>query len=309
MIHSTSAESQQRKLIMSARTLLVTGASGHLGHRVVELLLARGSGDQIVAGSRKPESLADLVAKGAQARAVDFEQSPEELAKSFAGVDRLLIVSTDAVDRPGHRLEQHERAVAAAKAAGVKHILYTSMVRPAQANPALLAIDHRGTESAVVHSGIPYTLLRNNWYLENLLGDFAGARATGVLATAIGSGRAAFVSREDCAAAAAGALASQEEKSSVREISGPELLGLSEIAAALSELGKEVKPKAISEVERAASLEAIGLPAGFAAVLANSDTAIAQGWFAVLSDDVRTLSGSAPRDLRSFLRDHRAELG
>jgi len=161
----------------------------------------------------------------------------------------------------------------------------------------------------VVHSGIPYTLLRNNWYLENLLGDFAGARATGVLATAIGSGRAAFVSREDCAAAAAGALASQEKKSSVREISGPELLGLSEIAAALSELGKEVKPKAISEAERTASLEAIGLPAGFAAVLANSDAAIAQGWFAVLSDDVRTLSGSAPRDLRTFLRDHRAELG
>jgi NAD(P)H dehydrogenase (quinone) len=199
--------------------------------------------------------------------------------------------------------------VAAAKAAGVKHLLYTSMVRPSLANPALLAIDHRGTESAVVHSGIPYTLLRNNWYLENLLGGFVGACASGVLSEATGSGRAAYVSREDCAAAAAGALAAQEEKSSVREISGPELLSLSDIAAALSELGRTVEARPVDEATRIAQLEAVGVPSGFATVLANSELAISQGWFAVLSDDVRTLSGRAPRDLRTFLRDHRTELG
>src|ERR1700679_2237414 len=96
-------------------TLFVTGASGHLGRRVVELLLEKGTG-RIVAGTRKPEKLADLAARGVVVRQADVED-PQGLAGALAGVDGVLIVSTDAIDRPGRRLAQHRAAVAAAVSA------------------------------------------------------------------------------------------------------------------------------------------------------------------------------------------------
>lgn len=289
---------------MSTRTLLVTGASGHLGRAVVEALFASGTADRVVAGSRRPETLADLAARGVEARRVDFDDDVAALAKAFAGVDRLLIVSTDALDRPGHRLEQHLRAIEAAKRAGVGHILYTSMSRPHAANPMWLAPDHRGTEEAIAASGIPYTILRHNWYFENIAGSIAHAVAAGVWSDAVGEGRVAYVARRDCALADAAALASGETASSIRDVTGPELLSGSDIARILSERsGKTLSYAPVDETSRVAALAAAGLPEGFAAFIANSETGMAQGWLAVQTDDVRHLTGSAAQSFRDFVRD------
>lgn len=288
---------------MSARTLLVTGAAGQLGRQAIAHLLAHAQGDHIVAGTRNPEKLQDLAAQGVEIRKVDFDHSPAELAQAFAGVDRLLIVSTDALDRPGHRLEQHQRAVQAAQIAKVQHLLYTSMVRPDPANPALLAFDHRGTEKAIQDSGLPFTILRNNWYSENLLDALPYAVAAGALSDATGTGRAAYVSRADCARAAAAALASSESRSSIRDISGPELLNLGDMAKILSTIsGKPITAVPVDVGTRTTQLQAAGLPAGFAQVLANSEHAISLGWFAILSDDVRTLTGQAPTPFAELAR-------
>lgn len=288
---------------MSARTLLVTGAAGQLGRQAITHLLSHAPGSRIVAGTRHPETLQDLAAKGVEVRHVDFDMAPEELAQAFAGVDRLLIVSTDALDRPGHRLEQHQRAIKAAVQAKVGHILYTSMVRPNPANTALLAFDHRGTEEAIVASGLPYTILRNNWYIDNLLDALPYAVAAGSLSDATAKGRAAYVARADCARAAAAALASTENLSSIRDISGPELLSLADMARVLSDLsGKTISPAPIDAQTRSAQLEAAGLPAGFAHVLTNAEEAIAQGWFAILSDDVLNLTGQAPTSFATLAR-------
>lgn len=289
---------------MSARTLLVTGASGHLGRAVVEALLASDTADRIVAGTRRPETLADLSARGVEARRVDFDDDVATLAKAFAGVDRLLIVSTDALDRPGHRREQHVRAVEAAKHAGVRHLLYTSVSRPHPANPMWLALDHRGTEEAIAASGIPYTILRHNWYFENIAGSIPHAVASGVWSDAVGSGRVGYVARRDCALADAAALASTGTESSVRDVTGPELLSGSDIARILSELsGKAVAYAPVDETSRVAALSAAGLPEGFAAFIANSEAGMAQGWLAVQTDDVRHLAGSSPWSLREFARE------
>jgi NAD(P)H dehydrogenase (quinone) len=158
------------------RTLFVTGASGHLGRRVVELLLEKDAG-KIVAGTRKPEKLADLEARGVVVRQADFED-PQGLEAALAGVDRVLIISTDAIDRPGRRLAQHRAAVAAAVSAGVKHAVYTSMPNP-ETSPVVFAPDHLGTEQALKASGVSHMILRMCWYADFLIPTLAPAVASG----------------------------------------------------------------------------------------------------------------------------------
>src|SRR4051794_23190970 len=167
----------RRKPMDKNRTLLVTGASGQLGRRVVELLLDAKAGT-VIAATRDPAKVADLAARGAVVRKADFEDEAS-LAEAFAGVDRLLLVSTDAVDRPGRRIAQHEAAVRAAVRAGVKHIVYTSMPNPGVDSPVSIAVDHRKTEEAITATSLGFTILRNNLYTDLLLQSLPRAVATG----------------------------------------------------------------------------------------------------------------------------------
>ncbi|MEO5728244.1 MAG: NAD(P)H-binding protein, partial [Byssovorax sp.] len=144
------------------QTLLVTGASGQLGRRVVELLLEAKAGT-VVAATRDPAKLADLAARGVLVRKADFDDEGS-LAEAFAGVDRLLLISTDSLVRPGHRLAQHQAAVRAAVSAGVGHIVYTSFTNPGVESPITVAPDHRLTEEAIAATKLGFTILRNNLY-------------------------------------------------------------------------------------------------------------------------------------------------
>src|SRR5690606_37976520 len=162
-------------------SLLVTGASGHLGRAIVEELLARGA-TGVIAGSRRPEAVADLAGKGAAVRAVDFD-APAGLAAAFAGVERLLIVSTDGI---GKRVTQQKAAIDAAVAAGVRHVIYTS-APAARPNPdAGLGAEHFWTEQALAASGLDFTILRNHMYAENNLADAAQVVASGQLFGLVG---------------------------------------------------------------------------------------------------------------------------
>lgn len=287
---------------MSAPSLLVTGASGKLGRATLEHLLARGI-TGIVATTRKPEALAEFSARGVQVRAADFDD-PASLDVAFRGVERLLIVSTDALDRPGHRFEQHRTAIDAAVRAGVKHVLYTSVVRADdEASPLLLGFDHRLTEQALRESPLGFTVLRNNWYAENLEGDLRHGLAAGTMAMASGEGKVGWVLRDDCARAAAWALADGFEGRRVLDVTGPQALSLAEVAAALSEVsGKAIAAVSVPPEVRKGILVGVGLPEGFAEILVNSEVAMAQGWLATAPGDVSSLTGQPPRPLAEYLR-------
>ncbi|WP_455565924.1 NAD(P)H-binding protein [Nocardiopsis gilva] len=151
--------------------IVVSGASGQLGRRTVELLKERGDASSIVALSRTPEKIADL---GVTARAADFDD-PHSLVKAFDGAERLLIISTDQLDGEGTRVRQHGNAIEAAAKAGVGHVLYTSIVEAsAQGNPSLLVPDHLATEKLLAESGLAYTVLRNSLYSELPVGTCGG---------------------------------------------------------------------------------------------------------------------------------------
>jgi NAD(P)H dehydrogenase (quinone) len=290
-------------------TLLVSGAAGHLGERVVAHLLGaeKVPASRIVAATRTPGKLASLTAKGVAVRRLDFED-PTTLASALEGVERMLIISTDAIDRPGRRLAQHRAAVEAAKAAGVGHIVYTSMPNP-ETSLVTFAPDHLGTERALAASGLGWTVLRMNWYMENLLGSLPPALAMGKWYTAAGEGRVGYVSREDCARAAAAALAASDRGNSRLDVTGPQALSVSEIAAiARSVASKPLEVVQQTDEQRQQALGAAGLPPPIVALVVSVEASIRAGKLDAASDTVEKLTGRPPKALAAFLTEHRETL-
>ncbi|WP_433831934.1 SDR family oxidoreductase [Actinoplanes sp. CA-015351] len=252
-------------------TIAVTGATGQLGRLVVDALIARGAepGD-IVAAVRDTAKAAGLTALGVQVRLADYDR-PETLEAAFAGVDRLLLVSGNAV---GQRVPQHTAVIEAAKAAGVGFIAYTSILR-ADSTPIGLAPEHLATEQAIAATGIPHALLRNGWYTENYAGSIAGALHTGAIAGSAGEGRIAAATRADYAEAAAAVLLSGE--AGVYELGG-EAFTMAELAAEVAkQSGKDVAYTDLPVADYQQVLVGVGLPEGYAGLLADTDAKIVDG--------------------------------
>lgn len=285
-------------------TILITGGSGRLARRVLELLLEQGAGP-LIATTRQPENLSELAARGVAVRQADFMQPEEELATVFRGAQKMLLVSTNTLEAWGKRFELHERAIRAAVEAGIRHIVYTSLAFPYPASPVPLARDHYDTENLLREIGVEYTFLRNNIYTESLLYTLPEAVRSGTLRAAAGNGRAAYVTREDCARAAAGALLRGETRCSY-EISGPEALSFSDLAEIASRLSGRT---AVYEPQDADAFRQLLLGSGMEPMLAELwvgfDRAIAEGLMDLVTRDVERLSGRPPRRVEDFLIEHR----
>lgn len=289
-------------------TLLVTGATGQLGKLVLDQLLGSGvEPARIIATSRDTAKLADYTAKGVQARVADFDD-PASLDKAFAGAERILIISTDALDRPGKRLKQHLAAVTAAKKAGAKHILYTSMPSP-ETSVIPFAPDHLGTENAIKATGIPYTILRNGWYMENLFMALPHALETGQWYSSSGEGRLAHIARADAAKAAAAALASAVNESRTYTLTGGEQRSTDEIATLVAKAtGKRLDVVHISDEALAGGLKGAGLPDFLIPIVVSFDANTREGHINMVTNDVTSLTGATPVKLGAFLEASKARL-
>lgn len=288
-------------------TLLVTGASGHLGRRVLELLLETHKGT-IIAATRTPEKLVDFNQRGVIVRYADFEDQAS-LLQAFKGVDRLLLISTDALDVPGRRLNQHRNAIKAAEQAGVSHVVYTSIINPSPDSPVFVAPDHRGTEEALAATKMGWTALRENIYTEMLLMSLAQAVQTGKLVNAIGDGKAAYITREDCAHAAVTALTSSFEGRRTLDITGPEAVSQYEVAAIASKItGQEISYFPVPLEGLIQNMVAGGLPRPLAEGYASFDAAITQDKFSAVANTVKDLTGRKPISVADFLSTHRDAL-
>ncbi len=290
-------------------TLLVTGAAGKLGQSVVNHLLETykvAPGD-IVAATRSPEKLGTLAAKGVVTRKADFDDAAG-LVSAFTGIDRLLIISTDSLDTPGKRLAQHKAAIEAAKAAGVKHILYTSMPNPDK-SLVTFAPDHLGTENAIKASGIGYTILRDAWYLDNFMMSLPHNLQGGKWYTATSGGKAPYISREDCALAIAAALASSDTESKTYTLTGSTSYSITDVASTVSAItGRPLEVIDVTDEQLAAGMAGAGLPPFLVDMLVSADANIRAGNFDGLTADFTTLTGKVPQTLRSFFEERKAEL-
>lgn len=287
-------------------TLLITGASGQLGRRVVELLITAQAGN-IIAATRTPEKLSDFEKQGVTIRQADFDD-PDSLVTAFTGVDRLLLISTDAVGEPGRRIKQHINAVNAAEKAGVKHVIYTSLMNPVD-SPVTLAPDHVATENALFASKLGWTILRNNIYADGQIASLQRAIQSGQLIKAAGDGKTAYVTREDCARIAAAVLADDFEENRILDVSGSEAVTQAQLAQLASQLsGKQVSYVPITVEAMVSGMESAGLPKIIAELVASFDDGIAQGKFEDVTNVIEDLTGQKPSSITDFITANREHL-
>jgi len=267
--------------------IAITGASGHLGRLVVEGLLKEVPANQIVAAVRSPEKAEDLRESGVQVREADYDR-PETLVEAFQGVEKLLLVSAVV---PGKRLEQHKRAIDAARQAGVKLIAYTSILR-ADTSALALAREHRETEEYLKNSGLDFVLLRNAWYLENDTGGLASALAQGTLIGSSGQGRFASASRADYAGAAVAVLTQPGHANKVYELAGDHSFSMTEFAAEVSrQTGQRVVYNDLPPADFAAALQSFGLPQMIVDVVVDASAKASKGELDSSSRDLSRLLG------------------
>jgi NAD(P)H dehydrogenase (quinone) len=269
-------------------TIAITGATGQLGRLAIAALKARGQSP--IALVRDPAKAADL---GVEARAFDYKASAT-LAPALQGVTTLVLISSNDFD---DRAGQHRNVIAAAKAAGVTRILYTSLLNATQ-SPMLLAADHKATEEAILASGLTYTILRNGWYTENHTGSLGGAIAAGAMIGSAGAGRFSSAARADYADAIAATAATSGHDNAIYELAGDTAYTYADMAAEVSRLtGKTIPYNDLPPETYAGILQSFGLPEGFAHVLADSDVQAGKG---ALFNDSRTLSRLIGRPTTPF---------
>lgn len=261
----------------------ITGATGQLGRLVIDALLRTVPAGRIVAAVRDPAKARDLAGRGVIVREADYNR-PETLATAFAGVEKLLLISSNEV---AGRLPQHRAVIEAAARAGVSLIAYTSLLR-ADTSPARLAVEHRQTEEVIAACGLPAVILRNGWYTENHLLALPAVLEHGAFVGAAKDGRFSSAARQDYAEAAAVVLTSDRHAGKIYELAADQAFTIAELAAEVSrQSGKTVAyndlpPDAFEEV-----LTGAGLPADLAALLADADVAASRG---ALFDDGGALS-------------------
>ncbi|MEU0313388.1 SDR family oxidoreductase [Nocardioides sp. NPDC006273] len=279
-------------------TIAITGASGQLGRLVADQLLDTVDSAEVVLLTRDPAKLADYAERGADVRAADFDKS-NELVDAFAGVERVLLISTDVV---GTRVEGHIAAIEAAVKAGVRHMAYTSVSEPTADNPAGVVADHAATEEALRESGLAWTMLRNNLYADMQVDSVAQAASSGQLVTNVGDGGAAYVTRADCAAVAVGVLTGEGHEGKSYDVTGPRAYTAADLAElAGQQSGKPVEVVQVDDEAYTAGLLSAGVPDFLAPLLTSFGTATRLGKLATVTDVVERVGGRTPTALKALV--------
>ena len=290
--------------------VVITGGSGQLAQRAAELLLAKIAPGDLIVTTRTPAGLRSLAERGVIVRHADFA-APQTLRAAFAGAERMLLVSATDL---GQRTAQHRAAIEAAKAAGVRHVVYTSGLRPEPPNPAVVAPSHYATEQALMQSGMAWTILRNSLYADYQIPEASQAIAAGALVHNRGAGKVAYVARDDCAAVAAAVLVAAGQAGKCYDVTGPKAYTAADLASLYAELGgRPVVERSVGDAELVASI--VGGAAGDdhlrygAELVASFGRSIREGYMDARTDHVAKLTARPARSLRDVLEPLRAAQG
>jgi NAD(P)H dehydrogenase (quinone) len=286
--------------------IVIASASGQLARATAEYALEKVSPDDVILVSRTPDALAEFAGRGVTVRYGDYDR-PESLPAAFEGADRLLLISLHEL---GHRVTQHKNAIDAAKAAGVRHIVYTSYIMVDPACPSTVVPDHLRTHELLADSGLDITYLRNGLYAETPVTQILPpAIARGMLVDNTDHARGAFVHRDDCAAVAAAVLTSSGHEGETYDVTGPELLSFADITALAAKVsGRPVAYQSVDDASFEAGLREAGVPDDVRGMIVSFGVALRAGWGEPLTDTVERLTGRPPRPITDLMERHRALL-
>jgi NAD(P)H dehydrogenase (quinone) len=286
--------------------IVISGASGGLAGETIRALLLRGVKlADLVLVTRTPEKLASFSSNGAAVRLGDFDK-PETLESAFAGGRALLLVSTNG---NGDRAAQHTNAIFAARKAGIRHIVYTSFINATNDNPALVVRAHQQTEEALMKSGVRYTILRNQPYMDGLVDELTQAVRTGDLYTNGARGKWAPVARRDCAEAAATVLTTPGHEGKIYDITGPQLINHQDLAKVVEEVtGRRVRAIEVDDATFMAREIRAGMPEALVKLDASFGVALRANALNIRSDVLKILIGREPRSVRDLLVENKARL-
>ncbi len=284
--------------------LIVTGATGQLGKRIVENLLRRVPAQRIGVSVRSPDKASDLAARGVRVRQGDYDQ-PETLGRAWEGAEQVLLVSSNAAASGGDPIAHHANAIAVARDLGVRRIFYTSQICASPTSLFPPGRDHAATEALLAQSGIAWTALRHGFYAQSLLAMQAEGLASGMI-TAPADGPVAWTTHDDLAAADAALLAGEQViDGPTPPMTGPDALDLAGIAKLASEVkGTPVSRTLINmdDLELRASQK--GVPTGARAVMLGYFRAAEAGEFAKVDPTLAAIIGRKPTEMRDFLAQH-----
>ncbi|MET8584098.1 NAD(P)H-binding protein [Streptomyces collinus] len=267
-------------------SIVVTGATGHLGRLVVEQLLEKIPAERITAVVRDEAKAAGLAARGVRLAVADYNR-PQTFDGLFAAGDKVLLISGNEFAKG--RVGQHQVVIDAARAAGVALLAYTSAPGSLKAT---LADDHRATEEALIASGLPYSLLRNGWYHENYTENLGPVLEHDAVVAAAGEGRVSSASRADYAAAAVAVLTGEGHENTTYELGGDEAWSFAGYAAELSrQTGREIAYNAVTVEALKGILAGAGLPEPLVEIFAGVDVSIGRGELVVSTGDLSRLAG------------------
>ncbi|MES2465385.1 MAG: NAD(P)H-binding protein [Armatimonadota bacterium] len=283
--------------------IIITGATGQLGHAITENLVKRVPASQVGVSVRDPEKAADLTALGVRVRHGNFENG-ESLRHAFEGATQVLIVSSNARSYGGDTLAQHRAAIEAAGAVGARRIVYTShsAVSASSAFPPML--DHAATEDMLRQSGLAWTALRHGFYASSGILFMGAALETGVLA-APADGKVAWTAHADLAEAAAILLASEGQYNGpTPPLTGAEALDLGDLADIGSDLlGTPIRREILTDEELRAKMAARGVPESAVSIALGFYAASRNGEFATVDPTLERLLGRRPIHMRDVIAE------
>ncbi|WEK45943.1 MAG: SDR family oxidoreductase [Candidatus Andeanibacterium colombiense] len=295
--------------------IIVTGASGQFGNAAAKLLLETVPAEDLIVLSRTTDKLAEFAEAGASVHAADFDD-PASLLAAMAGGERMLLISTT---RVGTRVQQHTNAVEAAKANGVKHVVYTSILGCGKpGNPSVEQFDHLATERMIEQSGLAWTHLRDSLYAEAVATAMAiPALQAGHKPENAGMGLCPIVSRDDCVAIAVGVLTQEGHENKAYDVTGPELWALPDAMALVAQMaGKPIEIEPVDDEGMYRYFDSLGVARKASDVVPDGPIpwasegmvtfgqSIREGFMDVVSNDVERITGRPPRTLRSVLEQY-----
>lgn len=283
--------------------LIVTGASGQLGHAIVSHLARLIPANQVIATCRDPDKVSHLKALGVVVRRGDFSD-PASLQAAFKGATQVLLVSSNARAQGGDPLAQHDNAIAAARDAGARRIVYTSHMAAGADSAFPPMHDHAATEAMLQDCGMAWSALRHGYYGASGIAMMAQALATGTLDTAA-DGPVAWTAHADLAKAAARILIdSSQQNGPTPPLTGAEALDLGDLANMAAELsGQPMTRRILSDDQMQLELERRGMPAAAIRIWMGFHIAARNGEFATTDPTLAALIGRRTMRMRDLMAE------